>query len=67
MNNDEVLQTLAHLIGTPYEPSVKEIIRELTGRTRIVGPNEFSTRDFDSNRIHIRADANQLITGFAFN
>jgi len=67
MNNDEVLQTLAHLIGTPYEPSVKDTITEITGRSRVVGPNEVSTREYDIDRIHIRTDANQLIQGFSFN
>ncbi|MGJ7547299.1 hypothetical protein [Pseudomonas alloputida] len=67
MNNDEVLQALAHLIGTPYEPSVKSTITEITGRPRVVGPNEMSTKEYDINRIHIRTDANQLIQGFSFN
>jgi len=67
MNNDEVLQTLAHLIGTPYEPSVKETITKITGRSRVVGPNEGSTLEYDIDRIHIRTDANQLIQGFDFN
>jgi hypothetical protein len=67
MNNDEVLQALAHLINTPYEPSVKDTITEITGRPRVVGPNEMSTREYDINRIHIKTDGNQLIQGFSFN
>ncbi|MFJ4442924.1 hypothetical protein ACIPZ8_12625 [Pseudomonas sp. NPDC089422] len=66
MNNEEVLQALAHLIGTPYEPSVKSTITGITGRARVVGPNEISTKEYDINRIHIRTDANQLIQGFSF-
>ncbi|QHG67902.1 hypothetical protein [Pseudomonas putida] len=66
MDNEEVLQALAYLIGTPYEPSVKGIITEITGRARVVGPNEIRTLEFDINRIHIRTDANQIIQGFSF-
>jgi len=67
MNNDEILQSLAHLIGTPYEPSVKGTITEITGCPRVVGPNEMSTHEYDATRIHINTDANQLIQGFSFN
>ncbi|WP_416466061.1 hypothetical protein [Pseudomonas sp. LFS044] len=67
MNNEEVLQALAHLIGTPYEPSVKATITEITGRARVVGPKEISTKEYDIDRIHINADANSLIQGFSFN
>jgi len=67
MNNQEVLQALAHLIGTPYEPSVKAAITEITGRARVVGPKECSTKEYDIDRIHINADANSLIQGFSFN
>ena len=57
MNNEQVLQALAHLIGTPYEPSVKATISEITGRARVVGPNEMTTKEYDTNRIHINTDA----------
>ncbi|BBH48685.1 hypothetical protein [Pseudomonas sp. KU43P] len=67
MNNEEILQALAHLIGTPYEPSVKDTIVEITGRKRVVGPREICTKELDPNRIHIRVDANSLIQGFSFN
>ena len=66
MNNEQALQALAHLIGTPYEPSVKATISEITGRARVVGPNEMTTKEYDINRIHINADANSLIQGFTF-
>lgn len=67
MNNEQVLQALAHLIGTPYEPSVKATISEITGRARVVGPREMSTKEYDVERIHINADANSLIQSFSFN
>ncbi|HDS1678767.1 TPA: hypothetical protein QEM39_000232 [Pseudomonas putida] len=66
MNNEQVLQALAHLIGTAYEPSVKATISEITGRVRVVGPNEISTKEYDVERIHIKTDANSLIQGFSF-
>jgi len=66
MTNEEVLQAIAHLIGTPYEPSVKDTITAITGRDRVVGPGEASTREYDSNSIHIITDANRLIESFSF-
>lgn len=66
MTNEEALQAITHLIGTPYEPSVKDTITAITGRDRVVGPGEASTREYDSNRIHIVTDANRLIQGFSF-
>lgn len=53
MTNEEVLRTLAHLVGTPYAPALKDTIRTLTGRTRVVGPNEMCTREYDVERIQI--------------
>jgi hypothetical protein len=66
MNNDEALQALAQLVNTPYEPGVKSTISALTSRARVVGPNEMSTREYDTNRVHIKTDANGLIQGFSF-
>ncbi|AGZ37781.1 hypothetical protein C4Q28_01600 [Pseudomonas sp. SWI6] len=66
MNNEEVLQALAHLIGTPYEPSIKDAITAITGRPRVVGPNEITTREYDINRVHIKTDAHAVIQGFRF-
>lgn len=66
MTNDEVLQALAHLIGTPYTPSVKATIREITGRARVYGYNEIITLQYDPSRISIVADAEQLIEAFHF-
>ncbi|PTV54017.1 MULTISPECIES: hypothetical protein [Pseudomonas] len=67
MTNEEVLQTLAHLVGTRYVPELKGTICALTGRTRVVGPNEMSTHDYDAERIQIKADADLMIQSFAFN
>ncbi|WP_336332233.1 hypothetical protein [Pseudomonas putida] len=67
MTNEEVLQTLAHLVGTTYAPALKGTICALTGRTRVVGPNEICTLEYDVERIQIKADANLLIQGFDFN
>lgn len=61
MTNEEVLRTLAHLVGTPYAPALKDTIRTLTGRTRVVGPNEMCTREYDVERIQIKAGADLLI------
>jgi len=66
MNNEEVQQALAHLIGTQYDSAVKATIAEITCRTRIVGPEDMSTKEYDVNRIHIAVDANNLIQGFSF-
>ncbi|NIE76565.1 hypothetical protein F3J44_16230 [Pantoea sp. Tr-811] len=67
MNNDEVLQALAHLVGTDYDDAVKDTITSLTGRARVVGPRDFSTREFDPNRIHVTVDGQGRIKGFEFN
>ncbi|KQB53478.1 hypothetical protein AQS70_10150 [Pseudomonas endophytica] len=66
MNNDEVKKAISHLIGTPYVPSVKAYISELTGRTRVVGVNEVSTKEMDPNRIHLIGDDNNCIASFQF-
>ncbi|HEN8800592.1 hypothetical protein HP546_09005 [Pseudomonas sp. CM25] len=67
MTNEEALQTLAHLIGTRYAPELKDTICTLTGRKRVVGPNEICTREYDVERIQIKAGADLLIQGFDFN
>ncbi|UVJ43928.1 hypothetical protein NVV94_26005 [Pseudomonas sp. LS1212] len=66
MTNDDVLQKIQHLIGSPYVFSVKAYITELTGRTRVVGPNEVSTKELDLNRIHIIANDESTIKSFNF-
>ncbi|MNH30976.1 Peptidase inhibitor I78 family protein [compost metagenome] len=66
MNNEQVLQALSHLLGTPYSASVKATVMQLSGRQRVVGAGELSTKEFDINRIHIIADAGGVITGFSF-
>lgn len=67
MTNDEVTHALQHLIGTQYVESLKAQIAEATGRQRVVGPDDISTKEFDPTRIHICADGSGAITGFAFN
>ena len=67
MTNEDVLKTLAHLVGTPYAPAIKDTICTLTGRTRVVGPDEMCTREYDLERIQIKAGTDLLIQGFDFN
>jgi len=66
MTNEEVLQQIQHLIGSRYVPTVKAYISELTGRPRVVGLNEVSTREFDDQRINMSGNAD-IITAFHFN
>jgi len=66
MTNDEVTQALQHLVGTRYEPSIKATITELTGRKRVIGPTDISTREMDRNRIHVKVDQAGNITEFKF-
>jgi Peptidase inhibitor I78 family len=67
MTNEEIIERYAHLIGTPYEESLKATIGVETGRTRVVGPNDIGTKEYDPQRIHIRVDGNGNVQGFAFN
>lgn len=67
MTNQDIERALQHLVGTHYVPSLKTYITELTGRLRVVGPNEITTREFDAERIHIKTDSTSAIIGFAFN
>ena len=67
MTNDDVKQALAHLVGATYVPELKDTICAITGRSRVVGPTDMCTREFDPTRIQIRTDANQVIQGFEFN
>lgn len=66
MTNEQVIAALVHLIGTEYTSSLKAEITEITGRQRIVGPNEASTMEYDLNRVHVVADGELKITGFTF-
>ncbi|MDO7909734.1 hypothetical protein ACQKO6_07395 [Pseudomonas monteilii] len=56
---------LDHLIGTPYIDSVKCYIRELTRLPLVIGPNDFSTKDYRTDRVFIAVDKG-MITGFSF-
>lgn len=60
MTSDQVLASLQHLIGSRYVPSVKPYITELTGRTRVNGPNEPQTREMDPQRITIRVNGGDI-------
>ncbi|MCV4285263.1 hypothetical protein [Pseudomonas capsici] len=66
MTNEQITQALQYLIGTRYVPSVKPYISELTGRTRVLGASDVSTREFDLNRVHVGTDDAGLISGFTF-
>ncbi|MFD2645831.1 I78 family peptidase inhibitor [Pseudomonas japonica] len=66
MTNEEVQVALAKLIGCEYTQAVKAQITELTGRARVVGPNDVSTLEMDESRIHVVAGGNGMITGFHF-
>jgi len=66
MTNEQVLQALQHLIGNRYVPAVKGYISQLTGRARVTGAEDISTREFDPDRIHVGTDEAGLISGFSF-
>lgn len=66
MTNDEVLQQTKHLIGTRYVAAVKAYIIEVTGRNRVHGPGEVTTREFDVNRVGVVADNQGIITAISF-
>lgn len=58
MNNEQVIAALADLVGTTYSEAVKACIAERTGRTRVVGPAEVATKEFDEKRINVIAGGN---------
>ncbi|GFM80481.1 hypothetical protein PSCICN_11730 [Pseudomonas cichorii] len=66
MTNDQITQTLQYLIGTRYIPTIKAYISELTGRARVLGPGDVSTREFDLNRVQVNTDQEGLISSFTF-
>ncbi|MBX8483510.1 I78 family peptidase inhibitor [Pseudomonas cichorii] len=66
MTNEQITQALQYLIGTRYLPSLNAYISELTGRARVLGPGDVSTREFDLNRVQINADQAGLISSFTF-
>ncbi|HCN47126.1 MAG TPA: hypothetical protein DIT18_16940 [Pseudomonas sp.] len=66
MTNDEVLVALSKLVGCEFTAATKAEITKLTGRARVVGPNEPSTMELDNSRIHVIAGGNGVITGFRF-
>lgn len=66
MTNDEITQTLQFLTGSRYVPAVRGYISELTGRPRVHGPRDITTKEYDLDRITVRCDANEGIIGFSF-
>jgi len=66
MTNEQVLVALAKLVGCEYHEAMKAQITELTGRGRVAGPNDITTKEFDESRIHVVAGGNGVITGFRF-
>ncbi len=64
MTNEQAIAAIQHLVGSPYVPSVKTYITELTQRPRIVGPGEISTREYDAQRINIAANSDGQIVSF---
>lgn len=66
MNNEEAKAALAQLVGCEYTEATKAEITRLTGRARVVGPNDASTMEIDETRIHVIAGGNGVITGFRF-
>ncbi|WNW12731.1 hypothetical protein RRX38_16765 [Pseudomonas sp. DTU_2021_1001937_2_SI_NGA_ILE_001] len=66
MNNDEIIQALQYLIGSRYVPAARAYIGELTGRDRVHGPRDITTREYDLNRITVQTDDKDVITGFSF-
>ncbi|MGF6592479.1 I78 family peptidase inhibitor [Pseudomonas sp. 2835] len=66
MTNEEVLHHINHLVGTRYVPSAKAYISEMTGRARVVGAGEFSTREYDPSRIQVIANDEGIIQSFHF-
>ncbi|WP_455920783.1 hypothetical protein [Pseudomonas putida] len=65
MTNEQVIETIKHLIGFAYAPAVKTRITELTGRTAVYGPGDFITLMIDLNRVHVVVEAG-TIAGFRF-
>ncbi|MBD1550059.1 I78 family peptidase inhibitor [Pseudomonas typographi] len=66
MDNQHVVQALQHLLGTTYDETTKSTVTELTGRTRVVGPNDITTREFDLQRVHVRVGAQGRIEAITF-
>ena len=66
MTNEEIQKILQTLIGTTYEPGIKETIKARTGRSRVLGPQDIATREFDVQRIQVIVDETDVIKGFSF-
>ncbi|MBA1191717.1 hypothetical protein G7007_02410 [Pseudomonas entomophila] len=55
-NRIDLTTSVQHLIGTRYVESVKAYIREMTGLTYVIGPDEISTTEIRTDRIHVHVD-----------
>jgi hypothetical protein len=66
MTNEEVLSATKHLIGTRYTAAVKTYITELTGRSRVTGPGEITTKEYDLTRVAVVTDDAGMITAIQF-
>ncbi|WP_407313643.1 hypothetical protein [Pseudomonas sp. nanlin1] len=64
MNNEEVLDSIKHLIGTRYVPSVKAYLSELTGCPKVIGPYDAYTLEREDDRLNIIGDDAGLIQSF---
>ncbi len=64
MTNEEVLNSVKHLVGSRYVPSVKAYISELTGRPKVTGVDDISTMECDDNRLNIKGNEAGLIESF---
>lgn len=66
MTNEEVIQALQDLIGKTYAPHMRAQISQRTGRDRVHGPQDITSREFDTSRITIKTDADGNVSGFSF-
>jgi hypothetical protein len=65
MTDAQTLQAVKDFIGTTYSPAVKEKIKTITHRP-VIGPGDFSTREFNPNRINLHTNAKGMIEGCRF-
>ncbi|EPN61699.1 hypothetical protein A244_05289 [Pseudomonas syringae pv. actinidiae ICMP 18807] len=66
MTNEVIAQTLQYLVGTRYVPTVKAYISEVTGRQKVTGSGDVTSKELDPMRLHVNVDKAGLISGFSF-
>jgi hypothetical protein len=76
VTNEAALALLKHLIGTRYVPAHKGFVRELVGRTDVLGPEDIATTpsadplspefSYEHERITIDTDQQGIIVDFLF-